>query len=70
MNLKKLPKHPKNPQEFIRMMFKKAKYHPEIKQKNDYLRIDKELMDKALIECYYGYFWISKDKKIISKNFI
>lgn len=69
MKFKKLNQPPKNPQNFIREMFKKLKRFPELKENNDYLRVDKELMDKALVECHYGYFWISKDKKSISKEF-
>lgn len=69
MKFKKLNHPPKTPQTFIREMFKKLKRDPDVRFNNDYLRVDKELMDKALIECAYGFFWVSKDKKVISKNF-
>jgi len=69
MKLKKLNHPPKNPKHFLNIMFSKMKTDLSIKEKNDYLRVDKELMDKALVECAYGFFWISKDRTFISKDF-
>lgn len=69
MKLKKLNQTPKNPRHFLNLMFSKMKNDPKVKENNDYLRIDKELMNKALVECAYGFFWISKDKSFISKDF-
>lgn len=68
--MKKLSKTPTNPRHFIALIFILSKKDPSIKEKNDYLVVRKEFMDKALVECAYGFFYISKEKKVLSKYFI
>ena len=69
MKLKKLSKTPKNPRHFIAMLFSLSKRDSSVRENNHYLVIKKEFMDRALVECAYGYFYVSKDKKVLSKDF-
>lgn len=69
MKFKKLSRQPKNPRHFIAMLFSMSRHDLSIKEGNEYLSVKKELMDMALVECAYGYFYIGKDKKVLSKDF-
>lgn len=70
MKLKKLTTTPKNPRHFIGMLFSLSKRDSSILSKNDYVIIKKEYMEMALVECAYGQFYISKKKKVLSKDFL
>lgn len=71
MKLQRLSITPKNPKHFIRLLWQEARQDPRIKEANDYIKLVEEINgNKALFKSAYGYFWINKQREVLSENFL
>ena len=70
MKLQRLETKPRNPKHFLRLLFRRAKNNPQMRDKNEFLVLSKDMHSKALFRCAYGYFWVSKDREVLSGDFL
>lgn len=68
-NMKKLTVTPKNPRQFVSFCFGLLKSHPHLKNEDSLIVKVLEYKHYGLFYCAYGYFWVQKDRKVISLEF-
>jgi len=69
MKYSKMNYQPKNPKQFVRWLFTRLREDKSFREETSYLRLVKDFGSFALFECAYGKFYVSKERRVLSKAF-
>ena len=69
MKFQTLTHKPNNPQHFVILCFRALKFNEDLAENETLIVKIGEFKNKALFCCFYGYFWVDRNRTVLSQEF-